>query len=155
MFPNKLKKTFLSSKPCSLYVSQHYSTMINVLSLRRTCARNVYDPYTLGINNKNFYSFIWKSMKKKLIGHLLWYAITFISEVIRNNINCWLSIRCDVTSWVSMYFEYITEHCSVIITSNFMKFCMQILNEETHWKSILIMLPKQLCPSQAPFTQFL
>ena len=42
------------------------------------------------------------------------------------NINCRLSTKCDVTSWVSLFIEYKTEHRSVIIGSNSITFCIQI-----------------------------
>ena len=87
------------------------------------------------------------------------YACTsFRCELTRKdlqNINHWLSITCDVTSWVSIFMEYKTQRRSVIIKSNSIKSWIQILHDRTHWKTFPVLLPRQRCCPQVSNTIFL
>ena len=67
------------------------------------------------------------------------------------NINCWFSKSCDVTTWVSRFNKYINEHSSVIIQSNSIRFCTWILNNKTHKKNISNFVAKVTLPSPGPW----
>jgi hypothetical protein len=88
-----------------------------------------------------------RAWKNKPVGRLMLYSISSSSEVIRKNvqnINCWFSTMCDIISWVSMFtvLNSKLKHSSVIMGPNQMKFCILIVHDETHWKTILTLLPR-------------